>query len=238
MAKGRFEQSGFNRIICDEIEIERCRFIDDFLEPANSLASTVISKAYWTGGGTSGTQAIVAAPNGIMRLDTTATGSRTSTLTFSAADYDIASNPTFETRIALSNLTNCVYEWGMYVDANDYALFRFKSATSATQLLFATKKNGGTEVVQTLYYAPTLAKYFKTRLEILSDATYKIVIGEVDTKIKSPLLYCENNDIGRYTGSIRSLATFVPYFYVSNVAAAESKKLDIDYVLMTQDRDV
>lgn len=238
MARGKFEQSGLNRIICDEIEVERCQFVDDFLEPANSLSSTVISKAYWTLGGSSGTAAIVAAVNGIMQLDTTATGSRTASLTYGAADFDVASNPTFEARVSLSNLTNCVYEWGMYATANDYALFRFKSATSATQLLFATKNNGGTEVVQTLYFAPTAAKYFKTRIEILSDASYKLVIGESDIKSRSPLLNIENYDIGRYTGTIRSLTTFVPYFYVSNVAAAESKKLNIDYCKVSQDRDV
>src|SRR3990167_8462764 len=71
-------------------------YFDDFMEAVAALAATTISSVHWTGGGTNGTQAIVAGVGGWMELDTTATGSRTSTLTFTTANFDIAYAPRLE----------------------------------------------------------------------------------------------------------------------------------------------
>ena len=92
---------------------------DDFMEAAAALASTVYSKAHWTGGGTLGTQAVIAGINGIMQLDTTATGSRSSTLTLTSANLDTLYAPKVEFCVNVSSITNSNVKVGLYASAND-----------------------------------------------------------------------------------------------------------------------
>jgi hypothetical protein len=206
-----------------EIEVERMQWTDDFLEGANALASTTISNVYWTGAGTNGTQAIIAGVNGIMQLDTSATGSSTSTLTFTTTDFDVANNPSMEVRIAVSAITNSKFELGFYATANDYLLFRFDSAVSATTLYVASNKNGAGEVATAIGVTVGADTYLKLRIDTYSDATYKLYVNNVEVE-------------GLSTNVIRSLATFKPYFYIDNKTASASKKMNIDYVKLSQDR--
>lgn len=222
MKTNRTGWTAFDTLVADEVIAARMYYMEDFHEGANALASTTIAKDYWTGGGTSGTQAVIAGINGIIELDTTTTGSRTSTLTFTNANFQTNSNPTLETLLQLSNITNTKCEFGWYASSNDYLLFRFDTAVDAGNLYSVSKNNGGTEVVVKTGLTLTAAKNYKFRIEMYSNETFKMFINDI---------LVDNTGM-----SIKELATFKPYFYVDNKSAAESKKLDIDYVYISQDR--
>jgi len=210
-------------IEAEKLNQTKMYWCDDFMETAADLASTVISKVYWTGGGTSGTQAIAADANGVMQLSTTATGSRSSTLTYSGAstfDNDLAW--IFEARVKVNNITNTKIDLGMYVDGNDEIIFRFDTDVDAGNIYLVTENNNGGEILQDTGVNLTANTYFKFRIEVEDDDTFEVSIN--DTEVCSVP-----------TGTIRDVA-FKPYFYVDNKAAAEEKILSIDYVKVWQDR--
>lgn len=210
-------------IEAEKLNQTKMYWCDDFMETAADLTSTVISKVYWTGGGTSGTQAIAADANGVMQLSTTATGSRSSTLTYSGAstfDNDLAW--IFEARVKVNNITNTKIDLGMYVDGNDEIIFRFDTDVDAGNIYLVTENNNGGEILQDTGVNLTANTYFKFCIEVEDDDTFEVSIN--DTEVCSVP-----------TGTIRDVA-FKPYFYVDNKAAAEEKILSIDYVKVWQDR--
>ena len=208
-------------------------FCDEFTEAAAAIASTVISKCNWTGGGTSGGQAIVAGIGGWMELDTTSTGNRTSTLTYTTANFSGAYAPALEFRFKTNNITNTKIDAGWYVDGNDEFLIRFNTATNANNIYLVTENNNGGEVLYDTGVDLVAATWYTVRLEInattlTNNATFQIYINGDRVAAESPL--------ATTASTIRSLATFKPYFYVDNKASAEQKLLDIDYVKIWQKR--
>lgn len=196
----------------------------DFLESAAALASTTLASVFWTGGGTSGTQAVAAdSGRGILRLDTTDTGSRTSTATGEPA-VDTSKNTIYKFRIATDALTNRKIEAGLQVDSNDYLLLRFDSAVDGDNIYLATDNNNAGEVEIDTGVDLVAGTYIEVEIEINgSDQTFEVSINGIDVDLSS-------------AGTIRSLATFKPYFYVDNKTESQSNKLDIDYVEIARER--
>lgn len=209
--------------VSGRLNTELWQFCDDFDEGAAVLASCLHSKAFWTGGGTSGTQAIVAGVNGIMQLDTTATGSRSSTLTFTNANFNTNYAPGLEFRLKQDNITNTKIDFGWYVDGNDKLLFRFDTDVDAANIYLVSENNNGGEVTTDTTVDLVAGTYITCKIQINADETFAAYINGVRVA-------------AAHAGTIRQLATFKPYFYTDNKAAAESKKLDIDYVKIWQNR--
>lgn len=201
----------------------RLYWCDDFMETAALLASTVYSKAHWTGGGTNGTQTVTAGVGGTIALDTTNTGSRTSTLAFATADFSTNYAPTLEFRLKTSNITNTKITAGWYVGANDYAWFMFDTATSAANIYLSTRNNGATAVTTDTGVDLVAGTYYTFRLAIAANETVTASINGVRVAAS-------------HAGTVQQLATDVPYFYVDNKAASEAKVLTIDYVKVWQNR--
>lgn len=204
-------------------ESSQMAYYDDFMEGANVLASTVIAGAHWTGGGTSGTQAVIAGVNGILELDTTATGSRTSTLVFTNANFDNDNAWIFESKVKTDLLTNRKVDVGMYVDSNDYIIFDFNTTTDAANIYLLTDSNNAGEVSSDTTIDLVADTYITFRIEAFSDDTFKVYINGTEVLASHG------------THLMRDVA-FKPYFYIDNKDQAQSNKLDIDYVKIWQNR--
>ena len=197
------------------------QFFCHFDEPANALASTTIAKAYFTGGGTDGTQAVAVTGNGVINLSTTATGSRTSTLTYSGPALDNDASPIFKTRFKLSNITNTKMNVGLYVDGNDYLMLEFNTTTDAAKIYVVSDNDNAGEVST------------DSGKEIVADTWHKLEIRTYADDNYS--IYIDDNYISAVEGmnTIRD-AGFKPYFYVDNKDQAEEKILSVDYVYISQ----
>lgn len=195
----------------------------EFMETAAALASTVLSKLYWTGGGTNGTQAVIAGANGILQMDTTATGSSTSALIFTTANFATNNAPVFEAYIKTDLLTNRKVNVGWYVDTNDYIMFEFNTATDAANIYLSTKNNGGAEVSEDTTVDLVADTYIKLRIEINANESFAAYINDVRVN-------------ATHAGTIRELATFKPYFYIDNKDQAQSNTMNIDYIKLWQNR--
>lgn len=220
----RGKQSSDTFLHALEIETERLQFQDVFVEAPAALASTIYSKAHWTGGGTNGTQSIVA--GGLMQLSTGALASSTSTLDFTNAAFPNSLQPSMEIRLTTDALTNRKIEFGFYASANDYLLFRFDTGSSldTSNFIIASKNNGGAEVAMSTLIPPVAGTYNKFRIDIFSDSTFR--------------LYVDNKLIINFTGTIQSgLTTLKPHFYIDNKAVAQNNNLNIDYVKFSEDGD-
>lgn len=200
----------------------RVGYKHDFDEKAAALASTSMNY-YYTGGGTSGTQAIVASEGGVIQLSTTSTGSRSSTLTY--AGSIVADNDKeweFKTRFKLNNITNTKVDIGMYVDANDEILFRFDTAVNTANLYLVTENNNGGEVVEDTTVDVVVDTWIEVAIEAAADDSFEVYVNGTQV-------------LATHTGTIRDVA-FKPYAYVDNKTAAEEKILSIDYISFNQNR--
>jgi len=209
----------------EEITESRVHYKHEFDEIGAVLASTSMVY-YYTGGGTSGTQTIVAAECGEMQLSTTATGSRSSTMIYAGslvADND--KEWEFKTRVKLDNITNTKMEVGMYVDANDEIVFRFDTAVNAANIYLVTESNNAGEVVTDTTVDLVAGEWIEFSIEVAADDTFEVFIN--GTEVLN----------AHVTNIIRDVA-FKPWFYVDNKAAAEEKILSIDYVEFSQNRTV
>lgn len=191
----------------------------EFEENPAVLASTVIAKAFWQGGGTSGTQEIrAAAADGYdddvtyIRLSTTATASRSSTLQFyRSVDLNLLSR--FEALVrGPSALTTTAVKIGWYYDATHYAYFLFDTDQHASKLYFAYR-NGGAETLNDLGVSMPSG-----------DVMYKYTIQMYAGKI-----YVFFEDVLKATITTTIPTYGYPYFYVDNKATAVERTLDIDY---------
>ena len=198
-------------------------FFDDFMESNAILASTFYSKTHWTGAGTAGTQAIVAGVGGFMRLDTTAAASSTSTLSFTSSNFDVLYAPKIEFSLKTSNITNTKINAGFYASANDYVMFEFDTADNANNIYLVSKNNGGSEISTDTGVDLAANSFKKFKIELSNN-------GSISAYINDSLVATN------HTGNVNIINTIRPYFYVDNKAAAESKKLDIDYVRIIQNR--
>lgn len=200
----------------------RVGYKHDFDEAAAALASTSMNY-YYTGGGTSGTQAIAAVEGGVMQLSTTSTGSRSSTLTY--AGSIVADNDKeweYKCRFKLNDITNTKMDIGMYVDGNDEIVLRFDTAVDAANLYLVTENNNGGEVVEDTTVDLVADTWYTLAIEVSADDSFVGYIN--DTQV-----------LETHTGTIRNVA-FKPYAYVDNKTAAEEKILSIDYISFNQNR--
>jgi hypothetical protein len=199
--------------------------VSEFDETPAVLASSVIAKLFWTGGGTSGTQEIFAdGSNGLndeityLRLSTTATGSRSSTLT-SQRSFD-SSMCRWDALLRFNtDLTDTARRWGWYYDSTHYAYFYFDTATHATKLYFAYNNGGSIQLVDLGIDMPDDGLFHRFTIQIYVGKIYVYVDQVLESEIST---------------SINNL--FKSYFYVDNKTAAEEKVIDIDYVKMWQRR--
>jgi hypothetical protein len=194
----------------------------EFDEVAGAIATSAAA-FHWTGGGTDGTQAIAATANGSMLLDTTATGSRSSSLTYSAAGaLALARNPVVSFRAVTDAITHRDIQMGFYVDGNDYAYFNFDTAVSATALTFNTRNNaGGVNVVGTGLTMDDANHDYEIRL--FADGSVQAFVDGVEVADEP-------------AATVRA-GNWVPYFRITNKAEAQSNTLGLDYVKISIDRD-
>lgn len=200
----------------------RVGYKHDFDEIAAALASTSMVY-YYTGGGTSGTQAIAAVEGGVIQLSTTSTGSRSSTLIY--AGSIVADNDKeweYKCRFKLNDITNTKMDIGMYVDGNDEIILRFDTAVNAANLYLVTENNNGGEVVEDTTVDLVADTWYTLAIEVSADDSFVVYID--DTQV-----------LKTHTGTIRDVA-FKPYAYVDNKTAAEEKILSIDYISFNQNR--
>lgn len=180
---------------------------------------------YWGSAGTSGTVKLIAGVNGTAVLDTgNAAQNDDAILTWREANFDITNNPCLEVLVKPNNLTNCIFEAGWYVDANDEILFRFNPAVSTTKWqLYYENNNGGEQVFDTGVAASTSA-YTRLRIDLLSTGGAKCYINDVLVKA--------------YPASTVRDVAFKPRFYakVTDAGHAAAKTLTVDYVKLWQDR--
>lgn len=199
--------------------------VSEFDETPAVLASSVIAKLFWTGGGTSGTQEIFSdGSNGIndeityLRLSTTATGSRSSTLTsqrsFSSALARWDSMVRFGT-----DITDTSMRCGWMNDATHYAYFYFDTATHATKLYFAYNNGGSINLFDLGVDMPDDGLFHQYTIQLYSGKIYAYVDGVLLATITA-----------------NTAALVKSYFYIDNKTAAEEKVIDIDYVKMWQSR--
>jgi len=192
-----------------------CSDFDELASGDVALSSSVVAKSYWVGWWTSGTQTLVGwsneDENTYIKLSTTSTASRTSTLTFGR--FIAQENQwSFECRMIFNDITNTNSRWGFYLDASNYVTFSFDTDLHASRLYIGAKSGwtgSDTQLTQTI----SASTWYLFRISI---------IGSVAT------FYLNDVAIGTLTGNIPS-SHCKPYFYISNKAASEEKILYIDY---------
>jgi hypothetical protein len=204
------------------MRITKYNRVFEFDEGANLLAASSMNY-YFTGGGTAGTQSIITDENGTMELDTTATGSRSSTLTYTSANFNTNNAPEMITALSVSNITNSKVEVGWYVDANDCLMFRFDTAVDPANIYLVSENNNGGEVTTDTGVDLTAGTMFTFKIKINADETFAAYIN--GTQVAAG-----------HIGTIQQLATFKPWYYIDNKAAAEQKLMDIDYLYLNQAR--
>lgn len=191
----------------------------DFEELPAALASSVIANAHWLGGGTSGTQIIRAEgadgfPNDItyVRLSTTATGSRSSSMIFRRA-VQLATPSRWDAllRVATS-ITTVEMRWGWYYDANNYAYFFFDTDQHATKLYFAYNSGSGETLVDLNVAIPTSGFFNRYSISIYAGKMY---------------VYYEDVLKATITATVPNYG--YSYFYVENKASAVERTIDVDY---------
>lgn len=191
----------------------------EFDENPAVLASTKIAIAYWEGGGTSGTQEIRAeGADGFdddftyIRLSTTATASRSSSLKFWRS-ANLANLSRWEAFLRNSTgITTTEQNWGWYYDATHFAYFHFDTSTHATKLYFRYNNGGTATDVDLSVSMPTDGHFHKYTLQAYAGVIY---------------VYYE--DILKATVSTTLPNYGHSYFYVDNKSTAIERTLDIDY---------
>lgn len=210
----RFEVSG--------LRDRQMYWCDEFMEYPAVLASTVVTKAYWSGAGTNGTQTVTAGANGLMVLATSGTASSSSSLSFRAANFPLANAPVLETMFKVNGVTTTEVKVGWYQDADDYCYVEFDTTDSATKIYVRHCKNGGSEVSVDSGVTMSAGTYYTVRFELLADGGYKAYINGVLVRQAA-------------AGSLTS-NSLVPYFSINNKTTAVDRQLTIDYVKLWQNR--
>jgi len=181
-------------------------------ESSIDLTSSVIAKAYWIGGGTSGTQKLWYDANGNhteIRLSTTDTTSRSSSLTF--CNPVAASERCIEFRVRMWRKTNTYMHIGFYDGSTNYAWFSFDTAIDANNI-YAECYAGSLTRVDT---GKDMTDYWRT---------FRII------QYPGPYTYFFMDDqlVATITTNT-STSAMKPYAIIGNTAD-EEKKLFIDYI--------
>lgn len=201
----------------------------EFDELPAALASTVIANAHWVGAGTSGTQTIRTEGADFsdddvtyVQLSTTATGSRTSTMTFRRSSQ-MANHTSLEMLVHHgTGLTTTKSQWGWMSDATHYAVFTFDTDVNAANIYFET--NNGAGATQTDTGIDVASGQFR-RYRIITFPGLQVFAYIDDTLV--------------YSNTSISLASLMkPFFYVDNKATGVERVLNIDYVEIWHGRDL
>lgn len=200
-----------------DIHLENFRHAKhDFAEKAASLASTSYAPLY-AGAGTNGTQAIVASLEGKMRLDTSATGSSTSTLT---SEYLLSSGKDLILRMIVKTdlLTNREMKVGLYKDASNYLLFDFDSAVDGN--IHVISNSAGAGEIDT-----------DSGVALVAD-TYIVVEIVVDGSDQSFTVSIDDTavDCSGEAHVLPNLDDWKSYVYIDNKDQAQSNKCDVDLI--------
>jgi len=200
-------------------------FEDDFMEASAALASTVWSKAHWTGSGTNGTQTITASvEGGQIQLDTTGTANSTSVLSFTNKIFKFTREPILDWgfRLDANTLANQKIEMGWYVDTNDCLMFRIKP--NDANLYLVTENNNAGEVETDTLNDIAVQTWYNLRIEMITPTTFKIYLNNQE------ILSSHSNN------TVRDMDPFFPRFYIDNQANADNRYLSLDFVRVYQQR--
>ena len=186
-----------------------------------ALASTVISNAYWVGGGTSGTQTVKGGSGGgtfsndtwsYLELDTTSTASRSSTAT-ARRNGAITNESLFHAMVKVNGLTTTKWEFGWWTNATNYYLFRFDTDVSASNI-YLVHRTGGSETLTDTGVDADSGSFHWFRLQVYPAGVVYATIDDTVCTVGSP--------------SVPSAGA--PYFYIDNKATAVSRQMQVDCV--------
>jgi len=215
--------------ITDEgyIQFPQYHHRSDFDEGTGAaLASTVIANAYWTGGGTGGTQTLLAGTNedqsSCVKLSTTNTANRSSSIAFKRV-FGVQQR-CVEFRVAFNSHTNTSWHVGFY-SGTYYSWFNFDTAVDSTKV-YAECYAGSLTRVDTGRQYPTdttgngstwltlrIQEYFNDTNFYIDD----VLVAHITTNTYYNPMY--------------------PYCYINNKAASEEKKMFVDYCMIWKGRD-
>lgn len=200
------------------IDFPQYSHVSEFDENPAVLASTLIAKAYWQGGGTSGTQEIRAeGADGFdddftyIRLSTTATASRSSELKFHRS-VDIANLSRWEAILRVStDILTTEQKWGWHYDSTHFALFRFDTALHATKLYLSYCNGGSVTDVDLNTPMPTDGSFHRYKLQAYAGSLY---------------VYYDDALVATISMSLPSYGK--SYFYVDNKSSAVERTIDVE----------
>lgn len=203
----------------------------NFIEAAAALASTNLSKLFWTGGGTNGTQAVVEATGGRCNLITNTGNDDSSSILYPHDTFTTSKNPKIKARILLDVKTTAYVFVGM-VDAafadkgtmpSDYVGIEFDTDVDADNLYMVSNDAGGGEVK------------LDTEEDLSAGTYYKILIDLSDTE--NPRFYINDKEVtGAFSGTIQDTTTMYPFFLVQSLAGSAQRVLTVTNVDVWQDR--
>lgn len=200
-----------------------CSDFDEYISGDTVLASSVIAKSFWVGGGTAGTQTLITGTNqdtnSYINLSTTSTANRTSTLTFGR--FLKQAQVCVEFRFRVSNITNTKIQFGLFADATHYALFTFDTAVSSTLIYFATNDGFSSASISTGATMDADA-WHTLRLQLYTSNAYNLFLDDAAVTAGS---------------QFTNIGPSKPYVYIDNKAASEEKIAYLDYIKMWTGRD-
>ncbi len=188
---------------------------DENISGDTLLASTVLAKAHWVGGGV-GTQTLIDGDfqATYIQLATTAVTETSSTLQFHRKLCRSGINSAVEFRVQVNDITNVVIQLGLYYDATHYVYFLFDSLINAANI-YAARANAAAETRTDTTADLTAEAWKHFKLFFTSDGYAHFYQNE-------DLLVSVSTNLP--TGS-----NLTPYAYIYN-RAAENKILSIDSI--------
>lgn len=193
---------------------------DEGVADTTALSASIIANQYWTGSGTNGTQTFDVNgsydSNTPLLIQTGALANSTSQILFKRATDTNVGQCVMEFRFDVTNITNTRFEFGTYTSATSYAILLFDTAVHASNWYFATY-TGGAESRTVLSQFPSANTWVTLRIVFRGSS--------------SALIYIDDTLILTYSTAGVPL-TKQPYVYINNKAAAENKKIYLDYVKM------
>lgn len=199
----------------------------DFIDTAGNLSATTFHNIWWVAALTNGTATITNTLNGNLRLATTNAGVADVAASYRFAAFDPLNYPSVEIVLKLDDITTAeVYAgWrSIATPTDDYAYFKFNSATDAGNIYVATRNNGAAEVATDSLVNLASATAVKFRIQLAGISTIKFYINDVHVAQS-------------HTGSIDYLTDFVPFIQVKN-KVNEVRNVDVDHVRVVQNRSV
>lgn len=197
-------------------------YFHDFDEYPAVLGSTIIANAFYatTGGGAAYLDSTLTNFGALVTTSTATTPEGVIYRGAIVADNDL--EWTYETYCKFYTLTDTVFNVGMYVDANDYILFKFDSSLDAANIYLSTNNNGAGDVSTDTTIDIDETNWFKFKIEAFADDSFKVYINGSEVLASH----------GSHT--IRDVA-FKPYIYCLKTVSGNST-IATDYIAFKQTR--